>query len=358
LISVRALAKEHARVNLFSRMCGINRTLPKILTNFVLNVWGTLRPNFDIKNKNRDKHDQTAYIASTYCAEAVETIFGNNYPSCSYHLRERTRNQLIKKIWQLSKNNTQTMKSHGRQMLPVSEVIELFVNECHTESLRLDQLYRALFEAADVNGDQELTLDEFRAMIQFVENAPPQSSSLSRPSSPKETNKKLLTSNSLAAYSITNTKEAEHQGNRHKNIPINIVQLYQFACQKSHELSDANLPPDQITPQGFAVAMQTAYRGRPVPKVLSSVPVLAEDMLRKAVRERWNVARPAAVDRAENFFETVEKNESNNHVENKKEFLIHLIHHIDELESYPKEEHLQAAWIAMDMLQNFRMKLV
>ena len=58
------------------------------------------------------------------------------------------------------------------------------------------------------------------------------------------------------------------------------------------------------------------------------------------------------------FFETVEKNESNNHVENKKEFLIHLIHHIDELESYPKEEHLQAAWIAMDMLQNFRKKLV
>ena len=398
LISVRAFANEHIRIGLFARMIGLQRALPKIVTNFILHVWGVLRPNFDATNKEREKYDQTAYIASTYCVEAVDTIFNVHFPSCSYYLQERQRNKLIKRLWDLSKNPN-TRKSHGRQMLPVAEVVELFVSACETESIRLDQLYRALFEASDVNGDQELTLAEFRAMLRFVEharttltayNSPTSSPASSRPSSPK------LTSNSLNQYEVGKSIDST-QANPNKS-PINSVQLYQLACYRSHELSDAELPPDQITPQGFAVAMQSAFRGtllllllllmwvpgvcflflflstvvcscfcalffclliclfsttlgRSVPVALSSVPVISEELLRKAVHERWAVARPAAVSRAE----SLEGNDSKE--EDEKEFLVHLIHRIDELCNYPKEEHVQASWIAMDMLQNLTIYL-
>ena len=90
-----------------------------------------------------------------------------------------------------------------------------------------------------------------------------------------------------------------------------------------------------------------------MPVALSSVPVISEELLRKAVHERWAVARPAAVSRAE----SLEGNDTGSKEEEEKEFLVHLIHRIDELCNYPKEEHVQASWIAMDMLQNLTIYL-
>ena len=350
LISVRATFHEHTRIALFARMAGINRPLPTIVTNFVLYLWGLLRPNFDATNKEREKYDQTAYIATTYCVEAVEQVFNVNRPSCSYCLRERQRSKLVKRIWTLSKNPN-TRKSHGRQMLPVSEVVELFVSEWETESIRLDQLYRALFEASDVNGDQELTLAEFRSMIHFVEHATKQATKTMRPvgvgspvTSPVGSPMASPKSSSPKSSSPTSFSRTFLQDN------TNVVQLYQHACQSSAALSDVQLPPDQMTPQGFAVAMQSTYRGRSVPPVLTSVPVIAEDLLRKAVQERWIVARPDAVNRVEQLSVSGGGGEEEG---DEKEFLVNIIHRIDDMVEYPKEEHLQASWIAMDMLQNW-----
>tara|TARA_B100000795_G_scaffold72534_1_gene51232 strand:+ start:1806 stop:5528 length:3723 start_codon:yes stop_codon:yes gene_type:complete len=369
LISVRAHANEHERIALFARMIGIQRNLPAVVTQFVLYIWGILRKNFDATNKNLDKGDQSAYIATSYCVEAVPLVFGERRPFCSYELNEKQKSRLIKRIWELDKSAKH--KSHGRHQICVSEILDIFVSEWESESFRLDQQYRALFEASDVNGDQELTLDEFRAMIKFVEMSAKVASSgfsgsgsvsgsplNSRPTSAK-TNVSDDSTGSFVSRPTSSSRDRPTSPKRRDSSgkllpplttttypPVNVVQLYQKACQKSHQLSDAQLPPDQITPQGFAVTMQTAYRGRPIPPALLSIPLIAEDKLRKAVKSRWEVAKPGALDRATNLVKGDEDEE--------KEFIIMLIHRISELSEYPNEEHLMAAWIAMDMLQNMK----
>ena len=106
------------------------------------------------------------YIATSYCVESLPIIFGEKRPNCSYLLAERVRSRMVKALWDLDK--TATRKSHGRNQLCVSEVVGVLLREWELESSRVDQLWRALFEAADVNGDQELTVGEFRTMLEFV----------------------------------------------------------------------------------------------------------------------------------------------------------------------------------------------
>ena len=170
LVSVRVHSNSavHERISIFNRMVGISRPYPKVLTNCVLFLWNNLRPRFDPSNKARDKDDLSAYIATSYCVEAVDAVFGKLRPKCSYFLSETQRSRLIKRIWKLEKQAHH--KSHGRHQLCASDVVGIFVSEWEQESNRVDQLLRALFEAADVNGDGELTLHEFQHTIDFVEH--------------------------------------------------------------------------------------------------------------------------------------------------------------------------------------------
>ena len=94
------------------------------------------------------------------------------------------------------------------------------------------------------------------------------------------------------------------------------------------------------------MTMQTAYLGRPIPPALTSIPMIAEEQLRKAVNHRWEVARPLASERATYLVDGDEDEE--------KAYILMLIARIDELSEYPSEEHIQACWLAMDMLQNHK----
>ena len=95
------------------------------------------------------------------------------------------------------------------------------------------------------------------------------------------------------------------------------------------------------------MTMQDAWRGRDLPSVLASIPAtLSEDQLRRAVKERWSLKRVPVSER-KSFVSSLENVEE-------RAFVMHVMHRIDELSNYPNEEHAQAAWLAMDMLQNYQ----
>ena len=122
---------------------------------------------------------------------------------------------------------------------------------------------------------------------------------------------------------------------------VNVVSLYKSACQRSHDLSDADLPQDQITPQGFAKAMQDVYRSMPLLPALASVPLISGDALKRAVSERWKHART----RAEATAVTLQ------HQTKQYDHLLTAVNRVDELCAFPADEYHQAAWILMDMIQ-------
>ena len=344
LISIRVHCGAHERIRLFNRMVGISRAFPHALTNCVLYLWNLFRPKFDASNKERDKDDLSAYIATTYCVEAVDQVFGNGRPAFSYFLPETQRSKLVKRIWKLEKQAHH--KSHGRHHLCASEVLELFVSEWELESNRVDQLLRALFEAADVNGDGELTLSEFRHIIEFVENTNMTGIAFStrnvlQNSKNKGQNSEGAAQESKSAQTRPKSPFLQAEADQQKFSTINVVALYKSACRISHELADADMPADQITPQGFAEAMQNVFRGMPMLPALSSVPLITGDALKKAVAERWKLSKKTVEELASSVQNDTEK----------YHHLLTVMHRVDELCDFPADEYHQAAWILMDMIQ-------
>ena len=125
-------------------------------------------------------------------------------------------------------------------------------------------------------------------------------------------------------------------------------------------------------------------RGRPLLPALLSVPAqLQDDALRRAVANRWEVARPGALSHIEAAAIVASQEESarearraagpkktkngghdDDDVEDagpcpgrvRHDNMLMLVHRIDELADYPRklDEFAQGCWIAMDMLQALR----
>ena len=106
-------------------------------------------------------------------------------------------------------------------------------------------------------------------------------------------------------------------------------------------MSDADLPQDQITPQGFANAMQEVFRSMPLLPALASVPQITGDVLKRAVAERWKFARSNVEAIAASIHQRTEQ----------YHYLLTVINRVDELCAFPADEYHQAAWILMDMIQ-------
>lgn len=303
--AIRRNRREHPRFEIFGRLIGLFRPLQDEACNFILHAWSILEPCAEVMVDDKIKSSEL-WLSCAKCLQLCPRIFIRpDAARCTSDSKpytfELSASQLtsmgrrIKKLEHEAKRKGEK-SSQGQVVILGDLLLQEFLDEWCKESRRIEQRLRALFIAADVDGDGNLTLDEFKVILQFVLN------------------------------------------------PANVgkweaAKMYQRCVENSDAIADADLPPDQITPEGFSSALIT--EGRVIAELVRVVPTISKNKakLRNDVLQKLDAVVAGAQAVA-----------LEHEGEGKAEAIYAAEARVRQLLEYSDIEHARAACVSLDLL--------